>query len=142
MRHPLRDPVFHAPDQVQALHRRLTEAWAYAQGPQTEGEDWTWYRHEIDQVLRAFRHASERGECIVSVLPPPADAERAGRVRMPFASPEEGAEAGGPPQVAHLETVGEGSWLAWFSMGAVGGGIILGALGLCYWRYRRTSRRA
>jgi hypothetical protein len=140
--HPLREPVFHTPEQVQALHSRLTEAWDKARGPQTKRDDWDWYRHEIGQVLRAFHHASERGECIVSVLQPPADAERAGRVRMPFASPGEGAEASAPPPGAHLGTEGAGSWPVWSVFGTGAGGAILGALGLCYWRYRRAALMA
>jgi hypothetical protein len=134
--HPLREPAFHAPGQVRVLHRGLTKAWGEAGGPQTERDDWDWYRHEIGQVLRAFGHASERGECIVSVLAPPADAERAGRVRMPFASPGEEAEAGAPPAIDRA-----GSWPVWSIVGVGAGGIVLGALGLCYWRYRRTWHR-
>ncbi len=78
--HPLREPVFHDPEQVRALHQGLADAWQNARGPQSERDDWEWYRREIGQVLRAFRHASDRGECIISALQPPTDAERVRRV--------------------------------------------------------------
>lgn len=91
--HPLRRPVFHTAEQVQSLHGKLTGAWDSARGPQTERDEWDWYRHEIGEVLRAFRHASERGECIVSVLQPPDDAERGRQVQMPFEFPGKDEEA-------------------------------------------------
>jgi hypothetical protein len=137
--HPLREPVFHAPEQVRILYRRLADAWDRAFRPQTDGDDWDWYRHEIGGVLRAFRHASERDECIVSVLQPPADADRAGRVRMPFAAGNE-VDAIAYPPVAQSATEAVRRWPVWSLVGSVAGGVILGALGLGYWRYRRTSR--
>jgi hypothetical protein len=49
-----------------------------------------WFRTEIEQVLNIFRHASDSGEGIISVLEPPLDQERASRVHIPLAVSAEG----------------------------------------------------
>jgi hypothetical protein len=81
--HPLRPPCYHEPEAVRALHAQLTEAWQRTLAAQSIPED-DWYRVEIEKVLRIFGHAAERGDCVVSALQAPFDAERAARVRIPF----------------------------------------------------------
>ena len=139
--HPFREPRFHAPAQVRTLYRRLVEAFQQARGPQMERDDWDWYRQEIGEVLRAFRHASERGECIVSVLEPPADADRAGRARVPFVAPGEEPEGSESGPEARSDPERAADIPSWSAVGAVGGCVVLGVLHVCYWRYRRMSRR-
>lgn len=142
--HPLREPVFHTPSEVQVLYKKLTEAWQKARGPETDSDDFNWYRREINLVLRIFHHASEKEECIVSVLQPPADAERAQRVRLPFVAPGERTEpskltdASVPPPASTVEAKPPDSWPLWSVLGAVG--VVLSTFTLCYWRYRRTRR--
>jgi hypothetical protein len=48
----------------------MTEAWQQALATLPVPED-DWYRIEIEKVLQLFRHASERGECVLSILEPP-----------------------------------------------------------------------
>jgi hypothetical protein len=86
LQHPLRDPCYHEPEVVKSLYAQLAAAWQQALGMGPVAED-DWYRIEIEKVLRLFRHAAERGECVVSVLQPPADAGRASKVRIPFDAP-------------------------------------------------------
>ena len=81
--HPLRQPVYHRAEAVQALHLQLVEEWERVLADKPVPED-DWYRIEIEKVLRLFRHASDQTECVVSVLERPADHERARRVRIPF----------------------------------------------------------
>jgi hypothetical protein len=69
LRHPLRAPCFHEPEAVQSLHVQLVEAWRQGMAAVPIIED-DWYRIEIEKVLRLFRHAVERGECVVSALEP------------------------------------------------------------------------
>jgi hypothetical protein len=83
--HPLRDPCYHEPEAVQSLLAQLDAVWQQVTTSTPMQED-DWYRIEIEKVLRLFRHAAQRGECVVSVLAPPADWERAHRVRIPFAT--------------------------------------------------------
>ena len=82
--HPLRPPVYHKSDAAKALYQQLTEEWQRVVAEKPVPED-DWFRIEIEKVLRLFRHASDRGESVVSVLERPADQERAHRVRIPFA---------------------------------------------------------
>jgi hypothetical protein len=82
--HPLRPPGYHPPDRVASLLRSLSEAWeqAVAEHPLPAGD---WYRVEIEKVLTVFCDAAGRGgHCVVSVLGPPSDPERASRVRIPL----------------------------------------------------------
>ena len=95
LRHPLRSPVYYPPDRVVALHQDLCRAWQLATSehplPETD-----WYRIEIEKVLKVFRDAAERGPCVVSVLEPPMDQERASRVRIPLAGRPGLPPEGGP----------------------------------------------
>ncbi len=75
--HPLRVPLFHTPNEVRQL---ATEVDAAIDPSEIAGD--IWLTHELGQVRRLFRHAAGRGECVVSVLQPPVDPERASRVRM------------------------------------------------------------
>jgi hypothetical protein len=81
--HPLRPPVYHRTEAVQALHRQLAEEWQRVLAEKPVPED-DWYRIEIEKVLRLFRHASDRAECVVSILERPGDQERASKVRIPL----------------------------------------------------------
>jgi len=81
--HPLRSPVYHQPTSVQELHRSLAEEWeGVLAGTPVPADDW--YRIEIEKVVRLFGHASDRAECVVSVLEQPRDHERASKIRIPF----------------------------------------------------------
>jgi hypothetical protein len=81
--HPLRPPVFHGADAVEALQAQLADAWQHVLASLPLPED-EWYRVEIEKVLRLFQHAAARHEAVVSVLERPGDAERGRRVRIPF----------------------------------------------------------
>lgn len=81
--HPLRPPVFHLPPVAHDCYEQLASAWQVALLAKPELA--TGPRFEIEKVLRVYRHAAEAGECIISVLLPPGDRERADRVRIPFA---------------------------------------------------------
>lgn len=81
--HPLRPPVFHRPAVVQALHTQLADEWRRVLAEKPVPED-DWYRIEIEKVLRLFRHAAGRAECVVSILQRPVDKERASKVRIPL----------------------------------------------------------
>src|SRR5262249_49418964 len=91
---PLPQPNVHRPAQGPELGRKIAGAWENAKGASHEG--WGPYSrddpYDIRQVLRAFAHAADREECVVSALQPPADAARARRVRMPFVSGEQAAK--------------------------------------------------
>jgi hypothetical protein len=146
--HPLRDPVFHRPPKVRQLSRQIADAWGRAKAaPQEEWGPYSRdYPYDIREVLRAFTHAADRAECIVSALPPPADAERARRVLMPFAQGEPASdrpeEEGDAPSTGGPREAGT-RWPTLSVVAAIGpaaGAVVLGGLGLCYWRYRRLLR--
>ena len=81
--HPLRAPVYHDSEKVQTLNQQITDEWqrVLAENPVPEDD---WYRLEIEKILQLFRHASDRAECVVSILESPADQERGSKVRIPF----------------------------------------------------------
>lgn len=81
--HPLRPPVFHRAEAVQSLHGQLADEWQRVLAEKPVAED-DWYRIEIEKVLRLFRHAAGRTECVVSILERPGDQERASKVRIPL----------------------------------------------------------
>jgi hypothetical protein len=74
--HPLRGPLAHHPAAVRELAEQIAAA---VDAGAVAGDDWL--AAEVGRVLRLFRHAAEAGECVVSALDGPADAERASRVR-------------------------------------------------------------
>jgi hypothetical protein len=91
--HPYRVPLAHCPAAV----RELAEQIAAAMDTAAVGDDWS--AIEVGRLLRLFRHAAESGECVVSALDSPDDAERASRVRTLWrCSPD--AEPGAAPDPA------------------------------------------
>jgi hypothetical protein len=74
--HPLRAPLVHRPAAVRELAEQIAAAVDVAAAA---GDDWA--AAEVGRLLRLFRHAAEAGECVVSALDGPEDAERASRVR-------------------------------------------------------------
>ncbi len=139
--HPLRSPVFHGPEMARTLYQGIDDAFRDARGPQADESDWDWYRDEINKVLRIFRHASDRGECVVSVVEPPADAERADRVRIPFEAntgPATGLDV--PTQTTASPPDTPTLWSLPSVLGFIASGVILGVLGLGFWRYRRLKK--
>lgn len=82
--HPLRPPLVHGPAAVFELAVQI-EAALSAEAEAVAADDW--FSAEVGRLLRLFRHAANVGECVVSDLGPPADAERAGRVRRLWAEP-------------------------------------------------------
>jgi hypothetical protein len=96
--HPLRPPVFHPPAAVAELADAIAQARAEVVDarPAPHADLWA---DEIEAVLRLFRHAAESGECVVSVLDPPADEARASRVRLPWSQRQdaEPGDAADPP---------------------------------------------
>ena len=85
--HPLRPPIVHSPAGVCDLQLQLQVEWD-AQFAERDIPSDDWYRIEIEKVLAVFGHAASRGECVVNVIHPPADAARASRVRMPVKAQE------------------------------------------------------
>jgi hypothetical protein len=102
------------------------------------GDDWL--AAEVGRLLRLFRHAAGAGECVVSVLERPPDPERAGRVRVPFPLPERKVPTDAHLGAAEGAAARAGQWTSWVIAGSIAGAAILGALGVCYWRYRRYRR--
>jgi len=51
---------------------------------QTAEDDSGWLKAEIAWLLRLFRHAADKGECVVSVIDLLAEEARARRVRLPW----------------------------------------------------------
>jgi hypothetical protein len=131
--HPFRAPVLHTPGQVQALYRRLADAWQNPRGPEVKE---AWYRREISEVLRAFRHASGRSECIVSAVHEITESRR----ELPFVSAEDASdeEVADPQECVGLKC---GDLAGWPVIGTVTVGVMLGVLSLCYWRYRRLEKQ-
>jgi hypothetical protein len=131
--HPLRPPVYHDPASVVKLHDRIADAWQKArEGPKDDMVHG--FRIDIAELLRLFGHAAGRRECVVSALGPPADEERASKVRWPLFADE------GP--VAEVEApAADGPPSRWALVGLCGGLVGLGLLGLGYWRYRRFRQR-
>ena len=71
------------PERVRALLTLLSDAWEQAmeRHPVPPAD---WYRVEIEKVLEVFRDAAARGNCVVKLLHPPADTERARGVLIPL----------------------------------------------------------
>jgi hypothetical protein len=82
--HPLREPVYHTPENVRDIALLLSEAWDAFRAEYSLPED-DWYRSEIGKAVALFNYAADRGEGVVSILQPPFDAERARRVKIPLA---------------------------------------------------------
>jgi hypothetical protein len=141
--HPLRSPVYHRPARVRTLHLQLDEVWEQASNAQADEDALGGLaEREIQMVIQVFTHASARGECIASVLAPPDDADRRNRTRMPFSSTEPAVVPEADAQKSNASVQGdEDAGLALSSViGLLGGGLALGAFGLCYWRYRRLAK--
>jgi hypothetical protein len=69
-------PLVHHPAAVREL---ANEVAAAVDAGAVAGDDWL--AGEVGRLLRLFKHAAEKGECVVSALNEPADAERSSRVR-------------------------------------------------------------
>jgi hypothetical protein len=83
--HPLRVPVVHSPSAVSALATSLRGA---IESLDSGAKSRYGLDYEITAVLSVLSDAAENHRSLVSVLEPPADAERAQRVECPFGEPE------------------------------------------------------
>lgn len=92
------------------------------------------YEGEPPQNLNDFRRNTD------TILRDATDAQRTDRGRLPFVSPQEGGESFVPPEGSPTTAEEPGSWPLWSILGTLVGGLLLGALGLCYWRHCRTRR--
>ncbi len=141
--HPLRAPMFHRPEAVKDLYIRLVEAWKdVLSTPATAEGDFDWYKSEMSRLLTLLEHAANRNECVVSVLEPPADPERANRTRIPFKRGADSPQPEGPhARQQHLSESSsgiDGRLLVWLSLPIA---VVFGAVGLCWWRFQRARRR-
>jgi hypothetical protein len=137
-RHPLRPPIYHDPHQVHDLAERLARGWQRPYAAEYRADGASLVRVEFEKVLELFLRASGQSECVVSVLLPPTDVEGYDWVKMPFAV----LPAGGVPGAGSLARAPRRSlstWTRWPVVGTVAGLGILGAVGLCVWRYRRLT---
>jgi hypothetical protein len=84
--HPLRVPVVHSPQAISGLTKNLLAALENLDSASKSrfGVD-----YEITSVLRVLNDAATNNRGLISVLEPPADEERAQRVRCPFSEPEQ-----------------------------------------------------
>ena len=82
--HPLRVPMFHRPLRVAALIDELEIAWEVAIIEELLEDDSFW-KFEIGNLCRVYRHAAQEQACIVSAVEFPGDEERRKRVRLPWA---------------------------------------------------------
>ena|SRR5690348_2147499 len=82
--HPLRKPTFHSPERASHLFKQLRKVWNEAVQRNALGQA-AMFRQEIERLLEIFREADRLGQGVASVLEPPMDNERAGKVRIPFA---------------------------------------------------------
>jgi hypothetical protein len=140
-RHPLRPPVYHDPRRVRDLAEQLDRAWQQPYAAPYRVEAGGMVRSGFEEILRLFRGASGRGECVVSVLLPPTGVEGYDWVKMPFAViPASGAsEAVGSAPVPRASL---SSWLGYSAVGSAAGLAVLGAVGVCLWRYGRLTTRS
>ena len=122
--HPLRKPAFHSSEDVVKLHEQIAAEWNRIPADKQTTEPFDYFGPEIEKLLSVFKRAATNGECIVSILEPPADKERADRVKFPF---------------EHVADIKAGSRVSplWF----VGGGVVSVAIGICAWRYRRFAKK-
>jgi hypothetical protein len=82
--HPLRSPRVHDADQVLQLTESLESALREISLEALPDGDWL--SMEVARLLVALQGAVEAGACLVTALEPPADVERACRVRIPWTS--------------------------------------------------------
>lgn len=81
--HPLRPPHVHTPSEVVRFYPLLQEAdERFLESLPPEERQWS--QMDIQPLIDVFAHAASHGFCIVSVLEPPQDAERASKVMLPF----------------------------------------------------------
>ena len=122
--HPLRKPAFYSSEDVVKLHEQIAAEWNRIPADKQTTEPFDYFGPEIEKLLSVFKRAATNGECIVSILEPPADKERADRVKFPF---------------EHVADIKAGSRVSplWF----VGGGVVSVAIGICAWRYRRFAKK-
>ena len=127
--------ITHRPDQVRALHQTFAATWqeerpAYERDDHSGRDEYaSWSIEQIEEVLRVFRHASERGEWIVS----------AGEVFSD--DPNHAARGPGSPPFPARAPCPDTRPLPWhFPFGPAAGGAVLGVLALCMWRRRRLTR--
>lgn len=80
--HPLLQPTYHPPEHVRRILSSLSEACEQATSVPILTHDW--FGIEIGKVLKVFGDAAAHGYCVVKMLQPPADAERASRVHIPL----------------------------------------------------------
>jgi hypothetical protein len=91
--HPYRVPCFHRPSAVQSLNQDINAAWQQVLASMDiPAEDWLGY--EMRRLLRLFGHATASQECVLSVLEPPIDWERAHLVRIPWLTEPISAKSG------------------------------------------------
>jgi hypothetical protein len=85
-RHPFRHPKAHPANEVTSLESSLRAAWdeLSPEAKTTHG-----FQRDIIEVLALLETAVKTQSGVISVLEPPADAERANRVACPFARPDE-----------------------------------------------------
>lgn len=126
--------ITHSPAQVRALHEAFAATWkeerlVYERDDRGGDQYASWSIDQIEEVLRAFRHASERGEWIVS----------AGEV---FSQDSNyGARGPGSPPYPARAPCPDTRPLPWrFPFGPAAGAAVLGVLALCAWRSRRLTR--
>jgi hypothetical protein len=83
--HPLRAPIIHTPGDASQLLSDLRAAI-----DTLDPQDKSIYEcdYEIAEILKVLSDATNNNRCIVSVLEPPADQERAQRVACPFDEPD------------------------------------------------------
>ena len=120
--HPLRNPVFHKPADVARLYGEIAAEWNQIPVDRRSTEPFDFFGPEIDKLLSVFKHATVNDECVVSFLEPPADNERADRVKFPF------ERSGDTMGLSHVPLV----WI-------LGGACLSFVLGVCLWRYRRFA---
>ncbi len=122
--HPHRKPLFHKPNAVERLRDRITAEWKPISDTANGEEPYdycTYFGPEIDKLLSIFGHAIDSDECIVSILEPAVDKERAERVSsFPFKYSDD---------TKAIRSIFS-HWLAI-------GGIVAFGLTVCAWRYRR-----
>lgn len=82
--HPLKAPTVHSVEAVQSLHAHLADAWSDTIRNHGKPEEGDWYAAEISPAIDVFVWASSGQMCVVSVLEPPFDEQRAKRVDNPI----------------------------------------------------------
>ena len=123
--------ISHRPDQVKELYRTFAATWLEERPDYAASRDEyaSWSIDQIEEVLRVFRHASEREEWIVSTgevfsHDPNAAAPGPGSPPLPARAPCPDTR---PPPTR-------------FPFGPAAGGLVMGVLALVVWRHRRMAR--